>query len=90
MTVRRRKVLGLTLLLALVCCDEHPQRDEAADAGRDGEPERDAERDAGTPDCYQDPESHRQIINACTDAERIDKQPELPQLLPDGLLPPLP
>lgn len=49
--------------------------------------------DAGpTPDasCYTNPTTHHQIINGCTDAEQIHKTPVLPNLLPDGGLPPLP
>lgn len=44
----------------------------------------------GSPDCVMDPKTHVEIINACTDAEKIDKQPKLPLLNPDGSLPPLP
>ena len=42
--------------------------------------------DAG---CFLNPTTHFQIINACTDATRIDKNPVLAKLLPDGGLPPL-
>lgn len=44
----------------------------------------------GGPDCYTNPTTHEEIINACTDAEKVDKQPVLPLLNPDGTLPPLP
>ena len=40
--------------------------------------------------CYSHPQTHAQIINACTDAGSIDKSPVLPLLQPDGGLPPLP
>jgi hypothetical protein len=46
--------------------------------------------DSGTPACFVNPKTHQEIINACTDAEFIDKTPVLPLLLPDGGLPPLP
>lgn len=46
--------------------------------------------DAGPGDCYLDPKTHEEIINACTDAVKIAKNPSLPLLLPDGGLPPLP
>jgi hypothetical protein len=36
------------------------------------------------------PSTHEEIINACTDAEVVDKNPKLPLLLADGGLPPLP
>lgn len=44
----------------------------------------------GAPDCYLNPTTHEEIINACTDAEKIDKKPVLPLLNPDGSLPALP
>jgi hypothetical protein len=46
--------------------------------------------DAMPPDCYMNPKTHLEIINACTDAQAFDKNPKLPLLLPDGGLPPLP
>jgi hypothetical protein len=46
--------------------------------------------DGGPSDCVQDPHTHLEIINACTDAVKITKNPTLPLLLPDGGLPPLP
>jgi hypothetical protein len=41
-------------------------------------------------DCFMNPTTHFEIINACTDAARVDKKPLLPLLLADGGLPPLP
>jgi hypothetical protein len=49
----------------------------AGDAGPDG-------------DCYPDPMTYVEIINACTNAQAVDVNPNLPLLLPDGGLPPLP
>jgi hypothetical protein len=51
----------------------------------------DGTTDAG-PDasCFMNPQTHVEIINACTNAEKIDKHPVLPLLRPDGSLPPLP
>lgn len=46
--------------------------------------------DSGPSDCVQNPHTHDEIINACTDAVKITKSPSLPLLLPDGGLPPLP
>jgi len=46
--------------------------------------------DAGAPDCYTAPKSYVELINACTDAEKVAKNPSLPLLGPDGGLPPLP
>ncbi len=50
-------------------------------AGNDGAP---------GDDCVTNPTTHDEIINACTDAAKFDKNPTLPLLLPDGGLPPLP
>jgi hypothetical protein len=45
---------------------------------------------AVAPDCYTSPKSYVEIINACTDAEKVVKNPSLPLLGADGRLPPLP
>jgi hypothetical protein len=41
-------------------------------------------------DCFTNPKTHFEIINACTSAQKIAKSPSLPLLLPDGGLPPPP
>ena len=48
--------------------------------------------DGGAPDasCFTNPTTHHEIINACTNAQFVDKNPTLPLRLPDGGLPPLP
>jgi hypothetical protein len=38
-------------------------------------------------DCFTSPTTHFEIINACTNAQKVDKHPNLPLLLPDGGLP---
>ncbi len=38
------------------------------------------------PDCFTSPKTHVEIINACTDADKIDKTPNLPLLGPNGEL----
>jgi hypothetical protein len=40
--------------------------------------------------CVSDPKTHVEIINACTDAEKVGKVVNLPLLNADGTLPPLP
>jgi len=45
--------------------------------------------DGGPTDCVQNPKTHAEIINGCTDAVKITKNPTLPLLSPDGGLPPL-
>lgn len=64
-------------------------------AGCEGET--DAVIDAATPDmgvaeaqCFDDPMTHTEIINACTTATSVQKTPVTPLLREDGTLPPLP
>lgn len=45
---------------------------------------------AGGVDCYLNPKTHHEIINACTDAVRVKKAPSLKGLNADGSLPPPP
>ena len=45
--------------------------------------------DGAAKDCYDNPVGHFQIINACTDADKITRNPTLTALLPDGGFPPL-
>ena len=51
-----------------------------------------ADAPPGPPDasCFTNPTTHYEIINACTNAQFVDKHPNLPLTLPDGGLPPLP
>lgn len=87
-------LFAVTLLSLAACGDDAPakkERDAGSEPAPDDEPDAEvSEEDAGEPDCYPEPKSYVQIINACTDAERVEKDPKLPQLLPDGTLPPLP
>lgn len=48
--------------------------------------------DAGsdTSDCFMNPTTYYEIINACTNAQMVDAAAVLPLLGPDGGLPPLP
>lgn len=46
--------------------------------------------EAGPNDCVRNPKTHEELINGCTDAVRITKTSNLPLLLPDGGLPPIP
>ena len=47
--------------------------------------------DGAPPDasCFTNPQTHYEIINACTNAVKITKKSNLTKLLPDGGLPPL-
>ena len=46
--------------------------------------------DGAPSDCFMNPHTHFEIINACTDSVKITKNPTLPLLLSDGGLPPPP
>lgn len=74
--------LALPLVFAAACGDD------GNSAPKDAPPP----ADAGTPDaeCFMNPQTHHEIINACTTAQKITKNPTLPLLLPDGGLPPVP
>ena len=55
------------------------------------EPTPDAPPDSPPPpDCYTNPTTHEEIINACTTAQSVEKEVDLPLLNEDGSLPPLP
>ncbi len=45
--------------------------------------------DGAPSDCFTNPKTHFEIINACTTALKITKNPVLAKLLPEGGLPPL-
>jgi hypothetical protein len=67
----------------------------AAACGESGSATKDAAPiDAGpsTPDasCFTNPQTHNEIINACTEAQKIYKDSHPALLNPDGTLPPLP
>lgn len=77
----RAIVTSLFVVLCAACGDDGPA------TPRDAAP-----ADAGPPDasCFENPTTHEEIINACTTAQKIYKDPILPLLEPDGSLPPLP
>lgn len=62
--------------------------------GGDGNNGPDAPADASVtePDasCFTNPTTHKEIINACTNAQKIERNTTPPLLNPDGTLPPLP
>jgi hypothetical protein len=79
---------AMSASLVVVGCDNSGGHDTGvigndggSDGGNDGAP---------ASDCFTNPKNHFEIINACTDAAKIDKKPVLPLLQPDGSLPPLP
>ena len=57
--------------------------------GPDGGLPIDGGGDGALLDCFPNPQTHIEIINACTNAVKIAKSPVLARLYPDGGLPPL-
>ena len=81
-----RKLL-LAMVMLLAACGDDVQVFEDARAPDAGGPDAAEGPDAS---CFTNPTTHLEIINACTDAEKIYKTPALPLNLPDGTLAPLP
>lgn len=85
-------VLALALgSLGLYACDDNSSVKEpgaTSSGGTSGGTSGSVDSDGGA-DCFTNPKTHFEIINACTDATAIEKNPALPRLLPDGGLPPL-
>ena len=83
----RNMIFALALMaLGAGCGDDggHPQQDappSVHDAGVD------APADAA---CFTNPQTHKEIINACTTAQQIFKDSHPPLTQPDGSLPQLP
>jgi len=98
-------VLGAMATAGIVACDDSsnavkeavtPTGDSGALPGTDGGgpmPGTDGGPtlpDGAPSDCFMNPKTHFEIINACTDAVKITKNPTLPLQYPDGGLPPTP
>ncbi len=83
-----RAMFFTALLLAIApACGDDRDHDSKKDGGTvviDAGP--------GTPDasCFANPQTHEEIINACTTAQKIYKTTHLPLLDADGTLPALP
>lgn len=82
----RALFLAVSLVLLGACGDDGgatPEDAPRSDAGVDA---------SSTPDasCFTNPQTHNEIINACTTAQKIFKDSTPPLLNPDGSLPALP
>jgi len=77
---RRALLFTLSLAFAAACGDDGADRPKD-DAGVD--PPADAS-------CFENPQTHAEIINACTTAQKVVKKPTLPLVKDDGSLPALP
>lgn len=97
---RNARVLSLAFALAglaayAAACDDssssaikEPVPDAGGGTGGDSGAG-DSGGDSGPKDCFDNPTTHFEIINACTNAVKITKNPTLNKLLDDGGLPPL-
>ena len=79
------KTLILGLVVALAACGSDPNKLDNPDTAppADGPTTVDAS-------CFVNPTTHKEIINACTDAQKLERNVTPPLLNPDGTLPPLP
>jgi hypothetical protein len=77
----QRLFIALSLLLASACGDDGNNQVGPKDAGID------APADAS---CFDHPTTHYEIINACTNAQKIYKTTRPPLQNADGSLPALP
>jgi hypothetical protein len=74
---------------ALVACSHTPAEPDGSAPVDGGHPS--VAVDAALPPCVSNPTTYLEIINACTDAQAIDKTVDLsPMSAPDGGLQPLP
>ncbi len=74
--------ISLALVFLLACGGNHARKDAGRqDGGIDAPP------DAS---CFTNPQTHEEIINACTNAQKIYKPSHPPLLGSDGSLPQLP
>ena len=78
-----RWILAVSLVLAVGCGDDGNTKKDAGpqDAGID------APADAS---CFNNPQTHNEIINACTTAQKLPVTYKPPLQKADGSLPPLP
>ena len=88
----RLVLLGVALAGLLACSRSsgQPGPTAATDAGS-MQVDAGSEASADAPSCFTNPQTYLEIINACTDAQAIDKTDDLsPMNLADGALQPLP
>jgi len=85
--------LAFALCLLALGCDNSTVVENVptpdAGSGIDSGSQLPVDSGSGVKDCFDNPKTHEEIINACTDAAKIDKKPVLPRLGPNGELPPL-
>src|SRR5262245_7186334 len=90
----RGAVMSKTVLLTLLCVllsacgdDESTSAAGASGGGGGGGSGGSSGGSSTEPDCFENPQTHYEIINACTTSVKITKSPQLKLLNPDGSLP---
>ncbi|MEY4545085.1 MAG: hypothetical protein RL685_1280 [Pseudomonadota bacterium] len=83
------RALLLTAALGVGCGDKQDNTVVSEPNGSDGSAGSGGGSGAEqTEDCFENPTSHLELINACTKAVRIKRTPDLSLLNADGSLPP--
>ena len=77
------KTMLLLLVVAVGCGGESNVKQDAGPADAAVDPTPDAS-------CFENPQTHHEIINACTTAQKIYKDSHPPLINSDGTLPALP
>jgi cobalamin biosynthesis protein CobT len=67
--------------------DDDDSKPDDTNADDDTSAETDAGSNPGKPSCFENPKTHLEIINACTDSVKIEKHSKLNLLNEDGSLP---
>ena len=80
-------IFSVALMALCIGCGDDGGQPPAHDAAPVHDAGVDAMADA---QCFTNPTTHEQIINACTTAQQIFKSSKPPLLKADGSLPPLP
>jgi hypothetical protein len=86
----RALLFAIGVLLGAACGASGNGNGYDARPSADAPPAVDAAPGGEDASCFTNPQTHYEIINACTNAASADKHPVLPGLLPNGALPPLP
>jgi hypothetical protein len=98
MNTKIRSAFALVIVLGssfawVACDDDRSSVKETTPPKNDAGPNNPTDGGNTAPDasdCFENPKTHFEIINACTTATKIAKTPTLSKLLDGGALPPLP
>jgi hypothetical protein len=84
MTMKQLTLLTISILVpvlaATACGSDDTQKNPSFNAGAGGSSGGSGGSGQTPYDCVLEPTTHLEIINACTDAVRIEKHPDLPAI----------